>query len=40
VYAIPEIDPNSHGSALALAIGALGLLERWARLGFRRTNAA
>lgn len=40
VYAIPEIDPNSLGSALALAIGALGLFERRARLGLRRSSAA
>jgi hypothetical protein len=40
VYAIPEIDPNSLGSALALVIGALGLFERRARLGLRRSSVA
>jgi hypothetical protein len=31
---VPEIDPNSIGSVLALVVGALGLLER------RRLKAA
>jgi hypothetical protein len=34
VAAVPEIDPNSFGSVLALVTGALGLLER------RRLKAA
>jgi hypothetical protein len=38
--AVPEIDPNTFGSALAVAIGTLGLLERRARLAFRRSNRA
>jgi hypothetical protein len=29
---VPEIDPASFGSALALVVGALGMLERWARM--------
>ena len=37
---VPEIDPNSLGSALALAIGALGLFERRVRVGLRRSSAA
>jgi len=32
VIAVPEIDPTSFGSALAMAIGALGLLERRRRV--------
>lgn len=39
VVAVPEIDPSALSSALALAIGVLGLLERRAPRG-RRTNAA
>jgi len=38
--AVPEIDPASFGSALALVLGALGVLERKARRLVRRTTAA
>jgi hypothetical protein len=34
VSAVPEIDPNSLGSVLALVLGSLGMLER------RRLKAA
>lgn len=34
---VPEIDPNACTSALAIAMGALGLLERRARRGLRRS---
>jgi hypothetical protein len=37
---VPEIDPNSFGSALALAIGALGLVERRAYRARRRSGIA
>lgn len=37
---VPEIDPNSIGSALALAIGALGLVERRAYRSRRRSGIA
>ena len=37
---VPEIDPNSFGSALALAIGALGLVERRAYRSRRRSGIA
>ena len=37
---VPEIDPNSFGSALALAIGALGLVERRAYRSRRRSDIA
>ena len=37
---VPEIDPNSFGSALALAFGALGLVERRARRVRRRSDIA
>lgn len=40
VTAVPEIDPNSFGSALALAIGALGLVERRAYRSRRRSGIA
>jgi hypothetical protein len=40
VTAVPEIDPNSFGSALALAIGALGLVERQAYRSRRRSGIA
>jgi hypothetical protein len=40
VTAVPEIDPSSFGSALALAIGALGLVERRAYRSRRRSDIA
>jgi hypothetical protein len=40
VTAVPEIDPNSFGSALALAIGALGLVERRAYRSRRHPDIA
>jgi fibronectin-binding autotransporter adhesin len=40
VTAVPEIDPSSFGSALALAIGALGLIERRAYRSRRRSGIA
>jgi formylglycine-generating enzyme required for sulfatase activity len=36
---VPEIDPNSFGSALAMVSGALALLERRARRAFGRRSA-
>jgi|GEM_PF-1317021 len=36
--AVPEIDPSSFGSALALVLGSLGMLERKARRCVRRTS--
>jgi hypothetical protein len=38
--AVPEIDPASFGSALALVLGSLGMLERKARRLVRRTTVA
>lgn len=40
VTAVPEISPSSFGSALALAIGALGLVERRAYRSCRRSDIA
>ena len=37
--AVPEIDPTSFGSALAMAMGSLALLERRARRAFSRRTA-
>ncbi|MEI8368834.1 MAG: hypothetical protein WCJ31_10425 [Planctomycetia bacterium] len=40
VTAVPEIDPGSFASALALAVGALGLVERRAYRSRRRSDIA
>ena len=37
---VPEVDPNSFGSALALLLGSLGLVERFARRRLGRMTAA
>jgi hypothetical protein len=38
--AVPEIDPASFGSALALVLGSLGMLERKRRRLVRHTTVA